>query len=146
MDRIAMGDRSPVQTAAMAVGAVFLLVGILGFIPGITSDAPGNFVGEDSEAELLGLFQVSWLHNIVHLLYGVAGLVLARTWDGARNFLIWGGVLYLLLWLIGLIGLLDWLPANDADDWLHFVLGLGMVALGYLLTRDRRTTETARAT
>ena len=146
MDRTAMGGRSPVQTAAMAVGAVFLLVGILGFIPGITSDAPGNFAGEDSDAELLGLFQVSWLHNIVHLLYGVAGLTLARTWDGARNFLIWGGVLYLLLWLIGLIGLLGWLPANDADDWLHFVLGLGMVTLGYLLTRERPATETARAT
>ena len=147
MDRTAMGgERSLVQTAAMAVGAVFLLVGILGFIPGITSDAPGDFAGEDSDAELLGLFHVSWLHNIVHLLYGVAGLTLARTWDGARNFLIWGGVLYLLLWLIGLIGLLDWLPANDADDWLHFVLGLGMVALGYLLTRDRPVTETARAT
>ena len=146
MDRTAMGDRSLLQTAAMVVGAVFLLVGILGFIPGITSDAPGKFAGEDSDAELLGLFQVSWLHNIVHLLYGVAGLALARTWDGARNFLIWGGVLYLLLWLIGLIGLLDWLPANDADDWLHFVLGAGMVALGYLLSRDRRMPDTAQAT
>ena len=146
MDRTATGDRSLVQTAAMAVGIVFLLVGVLGFIPGITSDAPGNFAGDDSEAELLGVFQVSWLHNIVHLLFGLAGLALARTWDGARNFLIWGGVIYLLLWVLGLIGVLDWLPADTADNWLHFALGAGMVALGYLLTRERPTTADARAT
>ncbi|MDP8911663.1 MAG: DUF4383 domain-containing protein, partial [Actinomycetota bacterium] len=41
----------------MIVSATFVLVGILGFIPGITSDAPGKFAGEESDAELLGIFQ-----------------------------------------------------------------------------------------
>ena len=79
-------DRSTVQTAAMLVGAVFLAVGILGFIPGITTNYDElAFAGEDSTAELLGIFQVSILHNIVHLVFGIAGLALARTIDGARD-------------------------------------------------------------
>ena len=139
------GDRTTLQTVAMLVGIVFLLVGILGFIPGITSDAPGEFAGQESDAMLLGIFQVSILHNIVHLLFGVAGLAMARSFDGARTFLIGGGVIYLLLWILGLIGALNWLPANTADDWLHFGLGVGMVGAGFLLGRDApgRATTTA---
>ena len=147
MERAATRDRALVQTLAMLVGIVFLLVCILGFIPGITDGAPGEFIGEESDAELLGIFQVSWVHNIVHLLFGVAGLMMARTWDGARQFLIWGGVVYLLLWILGLVGALEWLPANDADHWLHLALGGGMVALGFLTTRgDRMTTGDRPAT
>lgn len=145
VDRPTMGERTTLQTAALLVGVVFLIVGILGFIPGITSNAPGNFTGEDSDAELLGLFRVSILHNIVHLLFGIAGIALARTWDGARTFLIGGGVIYLALWLIGLIGWLDWLPTNDEDNWLHFGLGVAMIGAGYLLSRTPagRPTTTA---
>lgn len=138
VDRPTAGDRDMLVTIARVFAIAFLLVGILGFIPGITSDAPGDFVGEESEAELLGIFNVSILHNLVHLLFGIAGLALARTWDGARLFLIGGGVIYVLLWIVGLIGGLDWLPANDADHWLHFVLGLAMVGAGFLLGREPR--------
>ncbi len=129
------GDRTTLQMAAMLFGIVFLAVGILGFIPGITSDAPGTFAGDESDAELLGIFQVSVLHNIVHLLFGIAGLALARTWDGARMYMIGGGVVYLLLWILGLLGATDWVPTNSADDWLHLVLGVAMVGLGFALGR-----------
>jgi Domain of unknown function (DUF4383) len=78
---------------------------------------------------------VSILHNIVHLLFGIVGLALARTWEGARTFLIGGGVVYLLLWVVGLIGGADWVPVNSADNWLHFVLGVVMIAAGYVLGR-----------
>ena len=134
-----MNDRAPVQSIAMLVGIVFLAVGILGFIPGITTNyGDMAFAGDDSPSELLGLFQISILHNIVHLLFGVAGVVLARTWDGARNYLIGGGAIYLALWLLGIIGGLSWLPANDIDHWLHLVLGLGMVGAGVVTTRRGR--------
>src|SRR5881392_234680 len=93
-----MRDRSPVQTAALIVGVVFLLVGILGFIPGITSHYSDlKFAGHNSDAKLLGIFDTSILHNIVHLLFGIAGIAMSRTWEGARNFLIGGGAFYLLL-------------------------------------------------
>ena len=141
--------RTDVEKAATAVGAVFLLVGILGFIPGITTNySDMTFASHDSGAELLGIFQVSVLHNIVHLLFGVAGLAMGRTVSGARTFLVGGGVIYLVLWLYGLVidkeSAANFVPVNTADDWLHFLLGVGMVALGLLLTR--RTVDTAART
>jgi hypothetical protein len=132
----ATNDRvKTVRLAATAVAAVFLLVGILGFIPGITSNYGSmSFGGHMSDAKLLGIFQVSVLHNIVHLLFGVIGLALARGVPGAVNFLLGGGVVYLLLWIYGLIisksSNANFVPLNSADDWLHFVLGLGMIGLG----------------
>jgi hypothetical protein len=127
----------------MAFGVVFLLVGILGFIPGITTNYDTmSFAGHDSEAMLLGVFQVSVLHNIVHLLFGAAGLALARSAPGSRNYLIWGGVIYMVLWLYGLLigheTAANFIPINTADNWLHFVLGVAMIALGLLLTREHR--------
>ncbi|TDD66544.1 DUF4383 domain-containing protein [Jiangella aurantiaca] len=129
-----------VQTAATVVGVIFLAVGVAGFIPGITTDFDTiEFAGHESEAMLLGVFQVSILHNIVHLLFGVAGLALARTAAGARNFLIWGGIVYAVLWLYGLFidreSSANFVPVNTADNWLHFVLAAGMVLLGLLLGR-----------
>ncbi|WP_128381315.1 DUF4383 domain-containing protein [Streptomyces cavernae] len=136
--------RAAVQQAAQLVGVVFLLVGVLGFIPGITTGYDDmEFASHDSGAELLGIFQVSVLHNIVHLLFGIVGLAMARSASGARAFLIGGGVIYLVLWLYGLIidhgSDANFVPLNTADDWLHFALGVAMIALGVLLTRGRRS-------
>jgi hypothetical protein len=136
----ANSPRDLLRTAAAVVGATFLLVGILGFVPGITSSYSDlSFAGHESNAKLLGVFQVSILHNLVHVLFGVAGLALSRTRDGARTFLIGGGAIYLVLWLYGLVigqeSSANFVPVNTADDWLHFVLGLGMIGLGYALSR-----------
>lgn len=133
-----------VQRAAAAVGAVFLLVGILGFVPGITSSyADLQVAGHHSEAKLLGIFEVSVLHNLVHLLFGIAGLAMARGWDSARSYLVGGGVIYLLLFVYGLVisgdSHANFVPVNSADNWLHLLLGLGMVVLGILLSRSRVT-------
>ncbi|HEX4679915.1 MAG TPA: DUF4383 domain-containing protein [Gaiellaceae bacterium] len=131
-----MGARPSVQPLAAFAGVVFLVVGILGFVPGITTHYGAlSFAGHGSGAKLLGIFQVSVLHNIVHLSFGVVGLLLAKTVDGARRFLVGGGAVYLLLWVIGLAGAADWIPANTADNWLHFVLGVGMIGLGVLAGR-----------
>ncbi|MFL6151549.1 MAG: DUF4383 domain-containing protein [Ornithinibacter sp.] len=139
--------RTSVQTAAGAVGAVFLVVGIAGFIPGVTTHyGDMTFAGHDSSAKLLGIFMVSVLHNIVHLLFGIAGIVLARRTDTARGYLVGGGVVYLLLWVYGLVidhdSSANFVPLNNADNWLHLLLGVGMIALGLLTTRrataDRR--------
>ena len=132
--------RSPIQLAAMAVGAVFLLVGVLGFIPGITTNYDTmEWAGHHSEAQLLGLFNVSILHNIVHLVFGVAGLAAGVSAALARAYLLVGGAIYLLLWLYGLLvdynSDANFVPLDTADNWLHFALGLGMIALGVLLPR-----------
>jgi hypothetical protein len=146
----AVVESSTLQKAARAVGVVFLLVGVLGFIPGITTHyGDMSFAGHGSDAKLLGIFQVSILHNIVHLLFGIAGLALSRTWEGARNFLIGGGVVYLVLWIYGLVtaneSSSNFVPVNSADDWLHFLLGVGMVGLGVALRGRSPARETAHA-
>lgn len=133
---------TPIQSASFIVGAVFLLVGILGFIPGITTNIGDlGAAGPESEAHLLGIFQVSVLHNIVHLLFGVAGILLARAASTARQYLIWGGAVYAVLWLYGLFvdhdSAANFVPLNNADNWLHFVLAVGMIALGLVLSRNR---------
>jgi hypothetical protein len=138
-----------ITKVATAVGAVFLLVGILGFIPGITTPyADMKFAGHESDALLLGIFQVSVLHNIVHLLFGVAGLALARRADTARTYLIGGGAIYLILWVYGLIvdknSAANFVPVNTADNWLHLLLGLGMIAAGVILSRPKGQMGTSR--
>jgi hypothetical protein len=136
-----MRDRTPIQSATMFVGVVFLLVGILGFVPGITTNYDAlKLAGHDSNAQLLGLFDVSILHNIVHMLFGVAGLALAKTWDGARSYLVYGGVIYLALFVYGVIfhgsSSANFVPVNWADNVLHLGLGLGMIGLGGVLGKD----------
>lgn len=138
------GSRTAVQTAALVVGAAFLLVGVLGFVPGVTSSFPElSFAGHHSGALLLGLFQVSVLHNIVHLLFGVGGLALSRSSAAAKSYLVWGGAVYLVLWLYGLLighgTPANFVPVNTADNWLHFVLGVAMIGLGTVLGRRRTT-------
>jgi Domain of unknown function (DUF4383) len=137
-----MRDRSLAQTLALVFGIAFLAAGILGFIPGITTNYDDmEFAGNDSGAELLGIFQVSILHNIVHLLFGVAGLALARTVDGARTYLLGSGVIYVVLFLYGLLvssgSDANFVPANGADDVLHLVLALGLLASWYVSRGER---------
>lgn len=142
--RQAESTRSPVQLAAAVVGVVFLLVGILGFVPGVTTGYESlQLAGNESDALLLGLFQVSVLHNLVHLAFGVVGLAMSRTPSAARTFLIGGGVIYLVLWLYGLVidqdSAANFVPINTADNFLHLGLGVGMIALGLLLDRSTAT-------
>jgi Domain of unknown function (DUF4383) len=142
--------RSPslVNTAAMIVGVVFVLVGILGFIPGITTHYGDlTFAGHGSGAKLLGIFQVSVLHNIVHLLFGVAGIAAGRAASSAaRSYLVGGGVIYLVLWIYGLVidkaSSANFVPVNNADNWLHLLLGVGMIALGLAFGRTATSATT----
>ena len=135
------------RMAATVVGATFLLVVIFGFVPGITTNYDDlSFVGHESGAELLGIFQVSILHNAVHVLFGVAGLAMARQARTASLYLIGGGVIYLVLFVYGLLidhdSDANFVPLNDADNWLHLVLGLGMIGIGFVLSRKWREEST----
>ena len=142
-------DRSPMQAFAALVGAVFLLVGIAGFIPGLTSDYDLlEAAGRESDATLFGLFEVSILHNIVHLLFAV-GLLAAARYSWSRLYLLAGGVIYLLVALYGAVidheSEANFLPINDADTVLHVVLGLGMLALGLIGMRLSEGTPATRS-
>jgi len=134
-------NRTLAQNLALGFGIVFLVVGILGFIPGITTDYSDlAFAGKDSGAELLGIFQVSILHNIAHLLFGV-GILLARTHEGARAYLLGGALIYSVLFLYGLfVGGGDdanFIPANGADDVLHLLLAITFIGAYFVTGRER---------
>ncbi|MFD4428280.1 DUF4383 domain-containing protein [Nocardia sp. NPDC058497] len=138
-----MAARTPIQLAALAVGAAFLLGGVLGFIPGVTTDYSSlEWAGHQSHAQLLGLFRVSVLHNVVHLAFGVAGVLAAVGAAHSRTYLIGGGLIYLVLLVYGLLvdhnSDANFVPLNTADNWLHLGLGLGMIALGVILSRGVR--------
>lgn len=139
-------QKPTIELAAMAVGATFFLVGVLGFIPGVTQNYDAmEFAGHNSGAELLGIFQVSILHNIVHLLFGVAGLAAAKAVSAARSYLVGGGVIYGALGVYGMVidrmSDANFVPVNEADNWLHIGLAAGMIVLGMALSPRSSTTR-----
>lgn len=121
------------KKVAMVFGAVFLLVGLLGFVPGITSaDTHGMQL-------LLGLFMVDPVHNTVHIVTGLAGLVAAGVSDKvAKAYLVGFGAVYGLVALLGFLdtNLLGLMEVNMADNWLHAVLTIGLLGAGLGLSED----------
>jgi hypothetical protein len=143
-----MSNRSLAQKLALLFGVAFLGAGVLGFIPGITQNLGDiEFAGNDSPAELLGIFQVSILHNIVHLLFGIAGIALSRTTANAKMYLLYSGVIYVVLFVYGLLVSdsddANFVPANNADDWLHLALAIGLLG-GWYLSKGSDETVTDR--
>jgi hypothetical protein len=140
-------NRTLAQNLALGFGVVFLVVGILGFIPGITTNySELEFAGKDSGAELLGIFQVSILHNVAHLLFGV-GILAARTHEGARTYLLGGSVIYVVLFVYGLfVGGGDdanLIPMNGADDVLHLLLAIAFIGAYFVAGRERAAATAA---
>ena len=119
------------QTLALVFGAVYLVVGIIGFF----WTGFDNFAGNSQHDMLIGLFMINPLHNIAHILVGVLGLALGRTLAGARTYGWLLAVLYAVLFVYGLIAVgqsWDFLNINAADNVLHILtaaVGL-VIALG----------------
>ena len=129
--------RTPIQELALLVGLGLLILGVAGFIPGLTTNYGDlSFVGHDSDAKVFGVFQTSILDNLLYLLFGVVGIVLSRTRRSARAFLVGGGLAYLVVFLYGLVishtSGANFLPVNNADDVLHAALGGSMLVFGLL--------------
>jgi Domain of unknown function (DUF4383) len=137
-----------VQGAALLIACVFLAVGLLGFIPGVTTDYGSlQWAGHQPGAKLFGVFAVSGVHNVVHLTFGVVGLMLTRSYAAARAYLLGGGLAYLGLWAAGIYidhSKANFGPVNGADHWLHFTLGGVMVLLGLTLAGQRDPTKRRR--
>jgi hypothetical protein len=137
-----------VQGAALLIACVFLTVGLLGFIPGVTTDyGLLQWTGHQPGAKLFGVFAVSGVHNVVHLAFGGVGLMLTRTYAAARAYLLGGGLAYLGLWAAGIYidhSKANFGPINGADHWLHFALGGVMVLLGLTLAGQRDPTKRRR--
>lgn len=119
------------QRFAQVFGAIYVLVGILGFIPPlIVPKLPAVALGIPAlSGFLIGLFAVNWLHSVTHLAIGAAGLASYRSPAGARSYALALGVLYLVLFLFGLIpglsSVFGLLPLfGPADVLLHLLTAL----------------------
>ena len=137
-----MNERSAAQSLASLAGTAFLVVGILGFVPGVTEEFHRlRFAGHRSAAELFGIYDISILHNLLHLALGVAGLWLARTFTGARAYLVGAGALYVVLGVYGLAvsraSDANFIPVDAADDWTHLAVGVALIAAGIVAARAR---------
>ncbi len=128
-----------VKKIAMVFGALFLLIGLLGFVPGITS------TDSDGMQLLLGLFGVDPIHNAVHIVTGLAGLVAAGvSTKVARAYLIGFGMIYALVALLGFFDptLFGLMHVNMADNWLHVVLTIGLLGTGLGLPDEEDASPT----
>lgn len=109
---------------AMLFGVVFVAVGLLGFVPGVTDD----------KDMLLGIFQVDGLHNVIHLLSGLAALLATKSEDMAQMYFRLFGAVYALVAVVGFVqgdtvlGLLD---VNMADNLLHTALAVALLGVGF---------------
>lgn len=119
------------QKLAAVFGVVFILVAITGFI------APGGMAMQPTDpatsAQALGMFPVNLAHNIVHLLFGLWGLAASRNWGGSVSFFKTGGIIYAVLTVLGFVapdgfGLV---PLGGNDIWLHCILAVAMLAIGF---------------
>lgn len=117
------------KRAAIIVGAVFVAVGILGFLdPVAPADAEGN-------ALLLGIFAVNPMHNMVHLLSGILALFVGLRSEEASVLYFRGlGLIYALVAVAGLFvghGTLLGMAHNPADLVLHALIASGALYLGF---------------
>ena len=119
-----------VRRVAMVFGIVFLLVGVLGLV----STGGMQMGAEPPPAMILGMFPTNLLHNIVHILFGVWGIVAARSFSGAKLYAQVGGVIYIVLAICGLVApnTFGMLPNGGNDVWLHAALGLVLAWAGFM--------------
>ena len=117
------------KRAAMIVGVVFVVVGVLGFVEAV---APP---GADGEALLFGLFAVNATHNAVHLLSGIVALIVGvRSEDASAIYFRALGVIYSLVAVAGLFvgsGTLMGMAHNRADLVLHALVAVAALYLGF---------------
>ncbi len=124
----------------LVFGVVYLLVGILGFIPGIVQE--GTFAGmESADGALLGIFPVNLLHNIVHLAIGAWGLASYRSFDGSVAYARGLAIFYGLLAIMGLLpapfnNTFGLVPIFGHDVWLHALTALIAAYFGFMAPRE----------
>lgn len=120
-----------VQRVAMIFGVGFLVAAIAGFFASGMQMQPTD---PATAPKALGLFPVNLLHNIVHLLFGVWGLVASRSFSGAKTFARIAGAIYIVLVPLGFVfpdgfGLI---PLGGNDPWLHLVLAAPLLYFGFV--------------
>jgi Domain of unknown function (DUF4383) len=131
---------------ALIYGIVSLLVGIAGFIPGLVTplEADPSLAITASSSHLFGLFPVNLLHNLVHVAFGIGGLVGYRDFPSARLYARVVAIAYAVLTVMGLIPglktLFGLVPLYGHDVWLHALLAIIAAYFGFVARPEERAT------
>lgn len=122
-----MGKQSTIQTVALVFGVIYLVAGVAGFLPFLG----GSFTQTNSA--LLGLFKINLLHNIVHIVIGIAGLAAASSVANSRTFCEVVGVILLVLGVLGIFvaSPLGLVYIGGLDIALHLVSGAVLAYFGF---------------
>ena len=117
------------RTFALIFGIVFLAVGLAGFVPALVQPLHAGHPPVDPEGgQLLGLFPINAVHNAVHVLFGLWGLLASRSAAGAVTYARGVAIIYALLTVAGFVPNLNTLfgyaPLYGNDIWLHALLAL----------------------
>lgn len=137
---------------ALVIGIVYTLIGLLGFVPGMlqapVGDAP-NLAVESGYGYLFGLFPINILHNIVHLIVGVLGIVAYRSFAAARGYSRGLAIFYGLLAIMGLFPVLNTtfglIPIFGHDVWLHALTAVLAAYFGFVARDVVRTDDSVEA-
>jgi hypothetical protein len=128
---------------ALIYGIVFLVVGVAGFIPGFVSPlAPQHpeLAISSGEGLLFGLFPINILHNLVHIIFGIWGIVVWRSVPRSLMYAKSVAVIYAVLFVMGLIPFLrttfGLIPLYGHDIWLHAVLAGVAGYFGFVARAD----------
>jgi hypothetical protein len=135
---------------ALTIGVVYLLVGVVGFIPALYTKPPLTAPHVDVTASygyLLGIFPVNALHNIVHILVGLSGIVAGSRFALARYYCIVLFLVYGVLTVMGFIPTLDttWglIPIFGSDTWLHAASTIAAAYFGFVAPEPTHVTPAA---
>lgn len=112
-----------VNTFAWVFGIVLVLVGVLGYVPGVVNDG----------GMLLGIFEVDTMHNIIHLATGVLAILAVMMGYARRYFQVFG-VVYALVAVVGFVQgdtVLGLIGVNMADNVLHVVIAAAALWVGF---------------
>ena len=131
---------------ALIMGIAFLLVGVMAFIPGLvtTGEDHGLHVTGPGTGYLLGLFHVNVIHNLVHILFGVWGIIAYKRYDASRSYARVVAIAYAALALIGVCPsprintVFGLVPIHGHDVWLHAVIALAAAFFGWAVGPDER--------
>ncbi len=130
-----------IRSFALLMGAIFAIVGIAGFIPAFVTDPPirpdAELLVTGAHGLLFGLFPVNWVHNLIHLAFGLWGIAAWKGMaGGARTYLKSVAVIYAVLFVMGFIPVLNTTfglaPLYGHDIWLHALLAIAAGYFGFM--------------
>lgn len=133
------------RTFALVWGIVFLGLAATGLVPGLLQETAAHdpdLAVDAMHGRALGIFPVNILHTLVHLAFGIWGIIAYRDWDKAKTYAKAVAVIYALFVVMGLVPGLDTtfglVPLHGNDVWLHLILAVPAAYFGFVHKDNER--------